>query len=155
MPGEQGLYNCGNRETMETMGPSRKARHRLHCGPRSPRAFRAEAVFQVLKGPTATRSSRNKCGKHTLAGADAGTQPPTGAGTKAPHAPGTKVAMDSGAFLHRARQLPMNTGAVSTDCLKHLAWVQLISRSKGLALISQKGWIGSEGSASQPQLLQQ
>lgn len=49
----------------------------------------------------------------------------------------------------------MNTGAVSTDCLKHLAWVQLISWSKGLALISQKDWIGSEGSASHPQLLQQ
>lgn len=49
----------------------------------------------------------------------------------------------------------MNTGAVSTVCLKHLAWEQLNSRSKGLALISQKGWIGSEGSASQPQLLQQ
>lgn len=138
---------------------------------------------------------------HTLAGSGAGTQPAAGAGTKAPHAPGTKVTMDSGAFLHRARQLPMNAGAgestgirgrtkwprrpsqnrgqssgfpilslplhsspvptlpvplpVSTGCVKHLAWVKLISRSKGLTLISQKGWIGSEGSASQPQLLQQ
>lgn len=75
------------------------------------RTFRAEAVFQVLKGPTAAQSTRHKCGMHTLAGSGAGAQPPTGAGTKAPRAPGTKVAMDSGALLHRARQLPMNTGA--------------------------------------------
>lgn len=49
----------------------------------------------------------------------------------------------------------MDTGAISTDCLKHLAWVQFISRCKGLALTSQEGWVGPRGSTGHPQILQQ
>lgn len=103
----------------------------------------------------ATQSTRNKCGMQTLAGSGAGTQPTTGAGTQAPRAPGTDTATEPGAFLHRTGQLPVNTGAVTTDSLELLAWVQLISRSKGLALISQKNWVDPRGSAGHPQLLQQ
>lgn len=44
---------------------------------------------------------------------------------------------------------------ISTDCLKHPAWVQLISRCKGLALTSQEGWVGPRGSTGHPQILQQ